>query len=304
MNTRLSALLRAGENLEPEESESFSVGFVIEPLQGLTLTADYWRIEKDGTIGLFGEDNHTLLDLLQRLEAGNANCAALTGNPAINRAPQDDDDALAIYAAAGICPVGDINFIDDRYANLNTRTFEGFDIGLYYNFDTPVGNFNIRYVGSFLETFEQEPGGDALLLFEAQSAGLIPSEYPVAGFDDLIRRDGNQEERMNLTVAWRNGNWGASATAFYIGDFYQDSLTLPGEDGGPDILYEIPSMTTVNVRGDYTFELANDFRLRTRLGINNIADERAPLADRFFGFFSDSHRDLGRSYYLDLRLTF
>lgn len=298
-------IAQGSENLEPEESESFSVGFVIEPLQGLTLTADYWRIEKDGTIGLFGEDNHTLLDLLQRLEAGNTNCAALTGNPAIDRAPQDDDDALAIYAAANICPVGDINFIDDRYANLNTRTFEGFDIGLYYNFDTPIGNFNVRYVGSFLETFEQEPGGDALLLFEAQSAGLIPSEYPVAGFDDLIRRDGNQEERMNLTVAWRNGNWGASATAFYIGDFYQDSLTLPGETAeDPDILYNIPSMTTVNVRGDYTFELANDFRLRTRLGINNVADERAPLADRFFGYFADSHRDLGRYYYLDLRLTF
>jgi len=37
--------------------------------------------------------------------------------------------------------------------------------------------------------------------------------------------------------------------------------------------------------------------------VNNFTDERAPLADRFFGYFADSHRDLGRYYYVDLRLS-
>ena len=86
---------------------------------------------------------------------------------------------------------------------------------------------------------------------------------------------------------------------YHIGDFYQDSLTL--SDGTQ---YEIPSMTTYNFRVDYTTDIGDDYELRTRFGVNNVADERAPLADRFFGFFADSHRDYGRSFYMDLRLRF
>jgi outer membrane receptor protein involved in Fe transport len=63
-------------------------------------------------------------------------------------------------------------------------------------------------------------------------------------------------------------------------------------------------MTTHNLKFDYTFHPGDRYNLRARVGINNVADERAPLADRYFGYFSDAHRDLGRSYYLDLKLSF
>ncbi len=292
-------IAQGSQNLEPEKSENWSVGLVLEPLENLMVTLDYWSIEKEDTIGLFGEENHTLLDLLFRLEAGTSNCAAVSGNSAVTRADPDDPAVDAIWLAAGLCPAGDIRFIDDQYANFDTRTVRGYDVGIYYDFDTSIGNFGIRYVGSFLDEFEQTPGGDALLLLAAQDNGQIPSNYPVAGFSDLIRKDGNQEERMNLTVRWDNGPWAASTTMYYIGDFFQDSLTL--SDGTQ---FVIPSMTTYNFRIDYTTEIGDDYELRSRFGINNVADERAPLADRFFGFFADSHRDYGRSFYFDLRLRF
>ena len=88
-------------------------------------------------------------------------------------------------------------------------------------------------------------------------------------------------------------------TGYRIGEFYQDSLTL--SDGTQ---YKIPAMTTYNARVDYTWTFADRYDLRTRFGVNNFTDERAPLADRYFGFFSDAHRDYGRYYYLDLRLDF
>ncbi len=297
-------IAQGSTNLEPEESTNWSVGFVLEPLENLMITFDYWSIEKDDTIGLFGEENHTLLDLLARLEAGTGNCAAFEGNPAISR-DEPEADAAAIYLAAGICPAGNIRFIDDRYANLDTREVEGYDIGVYYDFDTSFGDFSVRYVGSFLETFEQSPGGAASELLAAQQAGVLPSNYPVAGFSDLIRIDGNQEERMNLSVAWNYRDFSSSVTAYYVGDFIQDSLTIPNPDNPEeDLFYEVDSMTTYNFKADYTFNIADDYELRTRLGVNNFTDERAPLADRYFGYFSDSHRDLGRYYYVDVRLTF
>ena len=297
-------IAQGSDFLEPEESTNWSAGMVIEPLEGLMITLDYWSIEKDDTIGLFGEENHTLLDLLYRLEAGTSNCAAVEGNPAISRDPAEAD-AEAIYLAAGICPAGNIRFIDDRYANFDTRKVEGYDVGIYYDFETPIGDFRTRFVGSFLEKFDQEPGGAAQILLAAQENGTLPSNYPVAGFADLVRIDGNQEERMNLSVAYARGDFGSSITAYYIGDFIQDSLTIDDPDNpGQDLYYEVPSMTTYNFRADYTWNVADRYDLRTRVGINNFTDERAPLADRYFGYFSDSHRDLGRYYYLDVRLTF
>jgi iron complex outermembrane receptor protein len=41
------------ENLVPEESTNSSIGFVFEPMDNLTITADMWSIEKENTIGLF-----------------------------------------------------------------------------------------------------------------------------------------------------------------------------------------------------------------------------------------------------------
>jgi len=149
-------------SLKAEESTNTSFGFVLEPTEGLTITADYWTIEKEGTIGLFGEENHILYDLVLRLEAGTGNCASVQGNPEVTRLPFDptDTDLVDAYMAAGLCPVGEVDFVSDRYTNLDTRRLEGYDIGVYYNFETSFGVFDLRYNGSFYETFEQTASGE------------------------------------------------------------------------------------------------------------------------------------------------
>lgn len=290
-------IAQGADDLQPETSTNTSFGIVIEPIENLTITLDYWSIEKDDTIGLFGEENHTLLDLVARIQAGNGNCATFSGNPAVTRADVDPNEQ-AFYDTAGICAAGPIRFINDRYANFDTRTVEGHDIGIYYSFDTRIGEFSLRYNGSFLDTFDQDAGGDSAILVAAQQAGDLPANYPVAGFANLLRRDGNQEDRQSAAITWRGGDFGASVSGFRVGDFFQDSLTLA--DG---TRWEVPAMTTYNATFTYNTDIANT-NTRIRLGVRNFTDERAPLADRFFGYFADAHRDLGVSYYLDLRLKF
>jgi iron complex outermembrane receptor protein len=293
----IQRIAQGSDVLDPEESINTSLGFVFTPNQDFTLTFDYWSIEKENTIGLFGEENHTLLDLFFRLGNGNSNCDSSQFNSAVTRTDASSDEA-AVYTAAGICPAGDIRFIDDQYANLDNRNLAGYDIGVYYDIDTTVGKFKLSYNGSFIEEFEQEAGGNAAILVQAQENGLIPASYPVAGFADLIGQDGNQEQRHSARVSWRKDAFGASLSGNRIGSFYQSSLTL--EDG---TRYIIPSMTTFNATVDYRFDV-NDVDTRVRFGIRNLSNERAPLADRYFGFFSDAHRDFGRSYYLDVRAKF
>ena len=280
-------------DLEPERSANTSLGVVFEPVDGLTLTADAWSIVKEDTIGLLGEENHTLLDLVMRIANGDANCDQFQGNPAVARADPDDDE-IAIYTAAGICPAGNIEYVDDRYENLDRRTVRGADYGIYYAVDTDFGKFRFSYQVAELHKFQQDAGGNAAVLLAAQAAGDLPANFPVAGFADLVRQSGNPEQKSSARLRWRHGPWGASLSTLMIGAVVQTSLTL---DDGTE--WVIPAMRTFNAYVDYRFNLMGESEARVRLGGLNFTDERAPLADRYFGYFADMHQDLGARYYLE-----
>ncbi len=289
---------QGSDELVPERSDNVSVGLVFDLFDSLTVTADAWSIVKEDTIGLFGEENHTVLDLVYRLQHGASDCESLQANEAVVRDAIIDEDELEIYEAAGICPAGLATRINDRYANLDTRTLQGFDLGMYWEADTDFGNFSLRYLASFLQKFEQEAGGEAATLIAAKESGLLPGDIPVVGFADLLQKNGNQKYKGTLLATWRMDPWGGAISGTTIGDIYQDSLTL--SDG---TRYWLGSMTTWNVRADYRFDLG-DTPTRIRFGIRNLLNERAPLADRYFGFFADAHRDFGRYYYTDIMMSF
>ncbi len=289
---------QGSEKLVPEESTNTSVGIVWEPIDGLTLTLDFWEIEKTDTIGLFGETNHSLLDTLLHIENGGSNCGAFAGNPAMGYSDPAADQ-IEYYTYAGICPVGQWQFTNDSYANLDTRIVEGHDIGIFYSRDGKSGSWDLTIRGSFYDKYEQLAGPLTQSLIDAAESGVFPDGFPTpSGFGDLIRQDGNQETKYSASLSWRKEAFGARVSSYYLSDFVQTSL---GVREGQE--WVIPSMTTYNASFDYYFD-AFDTDTRLRLGVNNVADERAPLADRYFGYFADAHRDLGRYWYLDARLRF
>jgi len=284
------------KDLESEESDNWSVGIVLTPIENLMITVDYWGIEKDDTIGLFGEENHVLVDLVTRLDAGTADCANVQGNPVVTRDdPTTDPDEAAGFLAAGLCPVGRVTNIADTYTNLDTRKIEGHDIGVYYDIDTSFGAFAFRYNGTFYDTYEQEATSGITAALVAAKEANPDIIYPIAGIGDLISRNGNQDARHSAALSWQQGNWGAGMTAYRIDDFYQE---LSNGDR-----FDIPSMTTYDATLDYSFDVS-DTETRIRLGARNFTDERAPIYDSSYGFSSDAHRDYGRIYYVDLRLRF
>lgn len=282
--------------LEPETSDNTNIGLVFTPIDNLTITIDRWEIEKENTIGLFGEENHVALDLLLRIQAGAGNCSAAVGSPNVIRDTNIDADYLALSTAAGLCPFGEVVRVDDQYANLDTRTVQGYDLGVYYDIDTPIGSFDFRYVGTKLQDYDQEAGGQAANLVNAKANGQLPASVPVVGFASLIGINGNPERKDTVRVRWDYNNWGASATGLRYDSFIQEL------NNGQ--LFPIESMTTFNVSADYQFSIINDSDTRVRFGINNVTDERAPLADDSFGYFADQHRDLGRYYYGEVRYDF
>ena len=286
-------------DLKPEESDNYSLGIVWTPeiVDGLMLTYDSWEIEKENTIVLLGRSNQVVNDLINLINYGPNNCDAYN-NPNVTRDNtfSYDADELAAFANAGICPVGEALIVRDPYANAATRTISGEDIGLYYDLDTDLGSFKLSINYSETDEFTQEPTAEYAKLVAAQQSGQIPFNITLSGFGDLAGLDGNYVKKTSMKLNYRYGDWGAQISSLKKGDFYQNSETR--SDGTK---FVIPSMRTVNASIYYNFDIG-DNEARIKLAVKNIDDERAPLADRFYGFFADAHQDYGRNYYLDFRL--
>ena len=309
---RYSKAKSVDDGLESETSTNTSFGVVIQPeaVDGLTITADLWAIEKEDTIGLFGRENHTVYDLALRLLAGNSNCSSFVGNPALTGLDEyDGSDDLELtdgsdvalddaFAAAGICPRGQVNQVTDEYLNLATRTVEGMDIAIVYTLDTQYGDFTFKYNGSFTDEFSQEATSQFAAMQALADNGTIPENIPLQGFGDLLGKDGSLEEKHSYKIYYSAGDWGASLSGLTKGDFVQSKFGTVNGVG-----YTIPEMTTMDLAVWGKFDLSGK-DARVKYTIKNFENERAPLADGYQGYFSDIHQDLGMIHQLELRVRF
>ena len=282
-------------DLVPETSENYNIGAVLQPIDGLTLTADFWKIEKEDTIGLMGASNQTALDLLYLRQAGDEDCDNVARNMVVVRGDVEDldMDERAVYVAKGICPQAPVIRVEDQYLNLDTRTVKGHDLGLNWLWDSRWGEFDFRYATSRVSEFSQLPSGAAGVLLDAQASGDLPDTVPVRGFADLLGEEGNLKRKDSMSLSWRYDNYLVDLTGLYYGEFDQ---VLRNNDRFP-----IDSMTVLNSRITWLFKGSGnpDF---VRLGVRNLEDTRAPFAARPYGFYNNVHGDMGRYYYLEVRL--
>jgi iron complex outermembrane receptor protein len=284
--------------LEPEESTNTTFGFVFEPTfipeewGAISFTADWWRVEQENVIGIFGDQNHILLDYVLRLN-GDFNPAVIRGTP--------DAADIAAFAGTGLDPVGDIVLVNDNYLNLDTRTVEGVDLGLYYDLDgTPIGDFSFRINAAYLDKFFQDVSPAGQIINAANAAGDIPTALSVAGQGNLVRDYGRPEWRYTSALSWRMNEWGAGWFTSYTGDVFDDQIvhSVTGDQ------WIIDEYQTHNLYVQYEFGAETASPTRLRVGMRNITDETPPLAATNFGYLGDLHSAQGRFVYANVRKTF
>jgi hypothetical protein len=287
-------------SLQPEDSDNLSAGFVLEsiflPQQfgRITFTADWWRIRQTDVVGVFGDDNHILLDYVLRLNG------SATGDPAVHRATPDTQD-VADFAGTGLAPVGDILFVDDNYLNLDQREARGIDLGLYYDLnDTPLGEWNFRINGAFLDKFFQDVSADGQIINAAIAAGKIPAQLAVSGQGNLVRNFGRPKWRYTAALTWRKDHFGAGWSTTYVGDVEDPNIVLTATGQR----WVIDSFQTHNLYLQYELGDRGEKPLRIRLGVRNIFSEAPPLADTNFGYLGDIDNPAGRFMYVNLRKEF
>ena len=298
--------LRTGTNvLEPEDTESINLGVVLTPtfLPGLTVTADYWRVEQKGIVGVFGDDNALALDLLRRLQ-GSTNPNVIRDTP--------DQDRIDLFDGTGLDPAGDVIQVLDPYRNLDSRIIEGLDFGMVWQLpDFGAGDIGLRFNAAYLESFFQSPGADGQELLDAVADNTLPDSIVISDIGEQRQINGRPKWRWSAGVNWKAGPVRLTWFGRYVGGVFDDSVTQNSTDinGNPNpdpgSLFPVDDWFTMNAAISYTID--NDTGLegtRLRFGINNITNEAPPLADESYGFYGALHNARGRQFTFEIRKNF
>lgn len=294
--SRATQAIRSGNpNLEPETSDSLSYGAVIEPkfiperFGRLTFTADIWRINQKGIIGVFGEGNAVILDYYLRVTG--------SSNPNVHRGAPTPED-IAAFAGTGLTAVGAVTSVDDLYVNQLPQEAKGVDLGAIYRLNTErLGNFDVNVDVSHLKTLFQSPSPNIQDLLDARTAGKINAGTIITGASELVGQNGTPAWRGSGSITWSKGRLSANWFSNYVGKFYSTGLTYAA--GG---FFNIPATTFHNLSVAYEFRSHGLTGLRIRAGVRNIRNTPPPLSPG--GYVAAAYNPDPRYWFFSIRKTF
>ncbi len=132
--TQYHVTLSGNEDLDAEESESFSVGAVWEPVKGLSLYVDYWWIKHEDAISSFSDQ----YIVEENFYSGGAAFAGWVIRDPVTH------EILETF---------------NSYENLATREVDGIDFGASWEIDTDIGTFTPAADFTYLNKWEDQPLG-------------------------------------------------------------------------------------------------------------------------------------------------
>lgn len=294
-----SARRSGNPDLKPETSENLGAGIVFEPkflpeaAGRLTFSADYFKYEQNGIVGLFGEGNALILDYLLRSQG--------SSNPNVVRADPTADD-IARYEGTGLDPAGRVLYVNDRYVNLQPQVVRGMDYAVQWaSPETRAGSFNVAITGTHLIEFYRDRSPEIQALADAQEAGQIDPTVFIGGGGDLIGQGGRPEWKWTGNFSWNRGPLTLGGSVRYVSAFEDNDLT---DDEGRN--WRVDSSTRANLFARYDFGAEHGWLSGTsvKLGVNNVGDKRPPVAFNAYGFASSVYQPLPRYWYLNLSKEF
>jgi outer membrane receptor protein involved in Fe transport len=303
-NAYVPSIRRSNPDLKNEDTKTYILGGTLDlakafdspSVRRLSFSFDYWRFEQRGVIGAFGDEEALALDFLLRKEG--------SFNPNVERSAPTADDILAFAAWNAANPTdqrtaaGSVLFINDPYINLDKQVADGFDFGLFTEFETGIGRIRLGGEATYLKTLDVFRNDLLTALADNPQFGGAFDSLAV----DRIELDGNPKWRLTGTFGWDVGDFGFGGSVRYISGFDDTAadITVDGEQ----VFWRVEEDVRVNIFGDYEFRLGGNDRVRVRFGINNLFDTAPPLVDESLGYTASYHSLKGREYYLQLRGSF
>ncbi|MCC8444938.1 TonB-dependent receptor [Xanthomonas translucens] len=244
VGAKASGAVVAGYQLKPETGKSYDFGVVYDPgwLDGLSMSADLWKINLQDTITQVSAQ--TVLNQCYP-NASSAYCALIHRN----------DN-------------GTINYIAEPTVNLGKLWASGADFSLNYRLpDTALGSFNAGLNGTYVIRYDVNPDSTDPNTVTIHNAGKYTQAY------------GNFPRWRGLgALSWNLGDWSASWRIRYIGSTEIGSedtrQSLSSDAGLPHAVRSIGSYVYHNVQVGYNL---TPWHTRLELGVDNLADKQPPL---------------------------
>ena len=203
-------------NLKPEKSEQTSFGFVVDPVKGMSIAIDWWKINVNNLVTSVAPQF-----TVAQAAAGNPQYTGLVTR-----------DAL-----------GNITNIVGTNINAGGVKTQGIDIDARWNFlkSATYGNFNLRLNGTYTSKYDLTlPDGTV----QKSVAATVDGNGDVlsAVSTGIIFRWKDQ-----LTLDWKRKEWGASLTNNFQSGYY-DNYRYDGV-GGPQ---HVGAFSTWDAQASYS----------------------------------------------------
>lgn len=282
----------------PEKAKSYTLGVIVEPIQGLSATLDYYRIKMTGQI---------------------TSAVSVPGftptwvrNPAVPTEISDGNGGTFL----GTPSVGPIAYGPTPYINLGGVETHGLELDLSYRYRAGAwGNFRTGL--NFAHTFgyEIDTGSEKIQLAGTHGPSAVGGNT------------GNPKNRANLTLGWDRGPLGVTATVNWVDKYSALDPSVGATDcstaahdvagrtmfdlnGMPASYCTIRSFATTNLNVTYKF----NENLTLRGAVLNVFDREPPIDVATYGsagnnlsqYNSAMHQAgaIGRSFSLGLNYTF
>jgi len=267
-------LTGGNRDLQPETSENFDFGVIIEPLPNLGITVDYYKILIKNALGIVPDT------AIYGDPAGFAADYVLNNTGTLTPAPESNTQCGPTTYAIPTC-----GYIVQTDTNTGGITTDGFDLSGQYSRRTPFGTFNADLEGTLITHFrvQEYTGGPQVDLLGWYNGGFEPAIH----WQHLLR--------LGWTSPGRR--WGAGVDNRFFSS-YIDEFAAAGRQ------LRVGSQSTWDVFGSYK-PIAP---VTVLLGINNALNQTPPFSNQTgnwpAGYNPIYSSPLLREFYLNVKYTF
>ncbi len=267
------ALFGGNRNLQPETSQNFDFGVIVEPLTNLGITLDYYRINISNALG--GVPSN-----------------AIYGNPtefAKDVVPNSKGTFTPAPFANTQCPTytsPSCGYILQITQNTGGITTDGFDLSVKYFKQTPIGTFRFHLDGTLITHYRLQnyTGGPQIDLLGWYNQGNEPA----------IRW------QHNMTIDWTNpsGDWGAGIENHFLSSYIDEFPNAAGQQ------IKVGSQSTWDVYASYR----PIHGMNVLFGVRNVFNQIPPFSNQVgnwpSGYNPIYSNPLLRTFYLNLSYRF
>ncbi|MGB7453301.1 MAG: TonB-dependent receptor [Lysobacterales bacterium] len=166
--------------LDPEKADTWTAGIVINPMDTMTISVDYWRIDIDDTISNIGATT-----IIEQCGLFGVLCDQINRNP-----------------STGDLWRGTSGFVADTNINLGSNKWEGIDLAFNWSTDWAAGTWTTNMLGTYAMTKETQPLADPDSAYDCK--GLISVRcYPSPKWRHTLSVDYDSNEWWSAGMRWR-----------------------------------------------------------------------------------------------------